>query len=310
MSQESVAVIDSHTAGEPTRVIINGAPDLGSGSMSERLSVLRKQHDSFRTSINNEPRGTDILVSALLCEPHDPANTAGVIFFNNTGYLGMCGHGSIGLVRTLAWLERITPGTHTIETPVGNIRATLHDDMRVSIRNIPAYRFRKQVSVDVPGIGPVTGDIAWGGNWFFLIDDHGQELVTSNVDHLTEFAWAIRQSLEANSITGKDGQPIDHIELSSPTPNADSRNFMLCPGKAYDRSPCGTGTSAKLACLAEDGLLAPGETWIQEGILGTSFEASYTMEGPALIPLITGSAHIIAESKLIMHPNDPFQNGI
>ena len=310
MTQPSISVIDSHTAGEPTRVIIDGAPDLGSGSMSERLSALRDQYDDFRTAINNEPRGTDILVSALLCEPQDPANDAGVIFFNNVGYLGMCGHGSIGLIRTLAWLKRITPGTLTIETPVGNIRATLHDDMRVSILNIPAYRYRKHVSIDVPGMGPITGDIAWGGNWFFMIDDHGQELVASNVEHLTELTWTIRKTLEDNAITGKDGQPIDHIELSSPTPNADSRNFMLCPGKAYDRSPCGTGTSAKLACLAEDGLLAPGETWIQEGILGTSFEASYTLENDKVIPLITGSAHITAETTLILDPADPFQNGI
>jgi proline racemase len=237
------------------------------------------------------------------------------MFFNNVGYLGMCGHGTIGVVTTLAHLGRIQLGEHRIETPVGEIRATLQADGNVRIENVVSYRYRKAVEVPVPGFGVVRGDVAWGGNWFFLVDSAPVELTVGNCDQLTEYAWAIRCALRKNNITGADGAEIDHVELSSPapSPDADSRNFVLCPGKAYDRSPCGTGTSAKLACLAADGKLAPGQIWRQEGILGTAFEGSYRMENgssPRIVPSITGSAYITAEGRLILHPDDPFRAGI
>ncbi|HEV2276672.1 MAG TPA: proline racemase family protein [Acidobacteriaceae bacterium] len=313
MSLASIQVIDSHTAGEPTRVVIAGGPDLGNHSLAHRARRLATRHDAFRSAVINEPRGSDVLVGALLCEPEDPASTAGVIFFNNVGYLGMCGHGTIGLIATLAHLGRIGTGNHRIETPVGTIRATLHADGRVTIENVPAYRYRADVTVAVPGTGAVTGDIAWGGNWFFLAEDPPVPLMQGNVDRLTEYAWNIRQALNAASITGAGGEEIDHIELSaaSPTPGAHSRNFVLCPGKAYDRSPCGTGTSAKLACLAAAGRLAPGQLWRQEGILGTIFEGSYELGSDgAVIPSITGQAWITGEARLLFDPDDPFRAGI
>lgn len=313
MSLASIQVIDSHTAGEPTRVVIAGGPDLGNHSLAHRARRLATRHDAFRSAVINEPRGSDVLVGALLCEPEDPASTAGVIFFNNVGYLGMCGHGTIGLIATLAHLGRIGTGNHRIETPVGTIRATLHADGRVTIENVPAYRYRADVTVAVPGTGAVTGDIAWGGNWFFLAEDPPVPLMQGNVDRLTEYAWNIRQALNAASITGAGGEEIDHIELSaaSPTPGAHSRNFVLCPGKAYDRSPCGTGTSAKLACLAAAGRLAPGQPWRQEGILGTIFEGSYELGSDgAVIPSITGQAWITGEARLLFDPDDPFRAGI
>jgi 4-hydroxyproline epimerase len=307
-----IQVIDSHTAGEPTRIVLQGGPDLGFGALSDRLHCLAQNHDHFRSGIINEPRGSDVLVGALLCEPVDPACVAGAIFFNNVGYLGMCGHGMIGLVATLAYVGRIGPGEHRIETPVGVIKAILHSSGKVTIENVPSYRTQSALSVEVPHFGKIKGDVAWGGNWFYLVEEHPFELSLKNVDALTEFTWAIRCALHETGIRGSNGEEIDHIELfsSSPIPGVDSRNFVLCPGKAYDRSPCGTGTSAKLACLHADNKLMPGKTWRQEGILGTVFEGQIEVRNGAVIPTITGSAFVTSESRLIFAPQDPFLYGI
>lgn len=305
-----ISVLDSHTGGEPTRLVLDGFPSLGEGSMAERRTILAERYDAWRCATVLEPRGSDVMVGALLCKPVDPAHTAGIIFFNNTGYLGMCGHGTIGVVASLAFLGRIQAGRHVIETPVGNVTATLLDDGSVSVQNVPSYRLRHAVEVDIPEYGRVTGDIAWGGNWFFLVSDHGQRIASDNLDVLTDFTWALRLALEAQGIYGRDGAIIDHIELFADDDQADSRNFVLCPGKAYDRSPCGTGTSAKLACLAADGTLEPGRIWRQASIIGSEFEASYTREGETIIPTLRGRAHISAQSTLILQDDDPFQWGI
>lgn len=312
MNPRRVMVIDSHTGGEPTRVVISGGPDLGNGTMAERMERFRVEHDNFRSAVVNEPRGSDVVVGALLCEPVDDSCAAGVIFFNNVGYLGMCGHGTIGLVTTLAWLDRIKPGDHRIETPVGTVTATLHESGEVTVANVPSYRKSKAVTVDVPGHGPVTGDVAWGGNWFFMVSDHGQALSLDNVEELTEFTWRIRQALERQGITGDNGRQIDHIDLFGPPSitGADSRNFVLCPGKSYDRSPCGTGTSAKLACLYADGKLKEGEVWRQESIVGSVFEGTISMVDGNLYPRIKGTAYVNAEATLILDERDPFCWGI
>jgi len=306
-----IQVIDSHTAGEPTRVVLAGAPDLGPGSLAERLAVFRNHYDWFRSAVVNEPRGSDVVVGALLCEPSDATCAAGVIFFNNVSYLGMCGHGTIGIVVTLAHLGRIAAGQHRIETPVGVVTAELLADGRVIVQNVPSYRYAKGVTVAVEGHAHVTGDIAWGGNWFFLIEDHGQLLEIGNVDRLTAFTWRVRAALESAGITGANGAPVDHIELFAPARNgAHSRNFVLCPGGAYDRSPCGTGTSAKLACLAADGKLAPGERWVQESIIGSRFETAYQIEHDQVRASITGSAYITLEGTLLLDEADPLRHGI
>jgi 4-hydroxyproline epimerase len=309
---ERVSVIDSHTAGEPTRTVIAGGPHLGAGSMSERLRCFREKFDTFRSAVVNEPRGSDVIVGALLQAPVDPQSAAGVIFFNNTGYLGMCGHGTIGIVATLVHLGRIGEGVHYIETPVGPVHATWHSGGRVSVENVPAYCHAENVFVDVPGVGHISGEIAWGGNWFFLVENHPFVLEFSSVEDLVAATTAIRRALEANGITGARGEEIDHIELCGPSTvaGADSRNFVLCPGGAYDRSPCGTGTSARLACLAAKGTLKPGELWRQESIIGSTFEASYRLEHDKIIPTITGSAYITSEATLILDPADPFCTGI
>jgi 4-hydroxyproline epimerase len=291
---------------------------LGSAPLAQRLETLRREYDACRRAILCEPRGSDVLVGAFLVEPVDPDCAAAVIFFNNAGYLGMCGHGAIGVAVTLAHLGRIKPGEHALETPVGVVKFDLHPGNRVTIRNVPVYRHRAGVTVQVPGYGAVTGDVAWGGNWFFLVGGHAGRhpfrLTRDQVEPLTVFTWAIRGALAEAGITGADGAEIDHIELftDASDPANHSRNFVLCPGKAYDRSPCGTGTSAKMACLAADGHLQPGELWRQEGILDTVFEGSFEFDGDAgkIIPSVTGSAYVTAESTLIFDPADPFRLGV
>jgi 4-hydroxyproline epimerase len=305
-----IKIIDSHTGGEPTRVVVAGGPDLGKGSLTVRKEKFQREFDRFRSAIVNEPRGSDVIVGALLVEPEDMSCATGVIFFNNVGYLGMCGHGTIGLIVTLAHLGKIKAGEHRIETPVGIVTATLHPNGEVSVANVPSWRAKKAVTVDVPGIGPVTGDVAWGGNWFFLVENHGQALTLQNVDQLTDYCWRVRQAVNAQGFP-----EVDHIELfgSPTTSGARSKNFVQCPGKAYDRSPCGTGTSAKLACLAADGKLQPGETWVQESIIGSKFSGKYSWldrNAEKVLPVITGTASINAESTQLLDENDPFCWGI
>jgi 4-hydroxyproline epimerase len=302
-----IHVIDSHTAGEPTRIIVSGGPRLQGGSVAEKLGFFRQHHDLFRSAVVNEPRGSDVLVGGVLVEPADKSCVAGVFFFNNVGYLGMCGHGTIGLIATLAHMGRLQPGEHKIETPVGIVTATLHDNGTVSVANVPSYRKASGVKVEAPDIGVVTGDVAWGGNWFYLVENHGKTIQSSNVETLTDFSWRIRKAINAQGFP-----EVDHIELFGPPlgDGANSRNFVLCPGKAYDRSPCGTGTSAKLACLAADGKLAEGEKWIQESVIGSRFTASYKRQGDQIIPSITGAAYVNAEATLLLNEQDPLCWGL
>ncbi|HJP93983.1 MAG TPA: proline racemase family protein [Pyrinomonadaceae bacterium] len=307
-----VRVIDSHTGGEPTRVVIRGGPDLGNDTLVNRVERFRKQHDAFRNAVVNEPRGFEGVVGALLCPPVDETCVTGVIFFNSICYLGMCGHGTIGVVATLAYLNRIGPGTHRIETPVGVVVAHLDENGEVEVANVPSYRLATKVTVDVPGFGPVTGDVAWGGNWFFLVNDHGQDLKFENLDALMDFTQRIREALARKGIRGDDGHEVDHVELFGPSrlPGVNSKNFVLCPGKTYDRSPCGTGTSAKLACLFADGKLTEGQVWRQESIIGSVFEGTVSVIDNVVHPKIKGSAFITAESDLIIDERDPFSMGI
>jgi len=310
-----IQVIDSHTGGEPTRVVIGGAPiPPVPGALAAR-EFLTSEADWLRSALINEPRGFDAMVGAYLCEPADATCVTGVVFFNNVSTLNSCLHGTIGLVQTLAHLERITAGDHRIETPIGVITATLSDAGLITVKNVSSYRHAADCPVEVAGYGTVTGDISWGGNWFFLISDQGPKVRFENIEELTAFTWAVRQALEEQDITGADNEHIDHIEVfGSPADgiDADSQNFVLCPGKAYDRSPCGTGTSAKLACLAASGKLAAGEIWRQASIIGTVFEGSFEAlpENGRITPIVTGSAHITGEATLILHPLDPFQFGI
>jgi 4-hydroxyproline epimerase len=331
---QAIHIIDSHTAGEPTRLVLEGGPKLGSGPIAGRLELFRTEFDRFRSAVVNEPRGSDAVVGALLCEPTDPACSAGVIFFNNVGYLGMCGHGTIGLIASLAWMGHIRPGQHRIETPAGIVTAELHEDGEVTVGNVPSYRLTHNAIVEVAGYGQIRGDVAWGGNWFFLTHDHRYPVDAGHLDELTAYAWAIRIALREQGIRGRDGAEIDHVELCAGTHEAvvpadvsipggrgqiaataqagtvDGRNFVLCPGKAYDRSPCGTGTSAKMACLWADGLLKPGELWRQAGIAGGTFVGRVEERDGQLWPFIRGAAFVTAEARLLLDERDPFCWGI
>lgn len=308
----AISIIDSHTAGEPTRCVLSGGPDLGPGPLKARMERLRKDHDYLRRAILCEPRGSDVVVGAWLLEPDSPDCAAAVIFFNNAGYLGMCGHGTIGVAVTLGHMGRIKPGSHSIQTPVGIVGVQLHSPHTATIENVPAHRHSAAVEINVPGYGAVTGDVAWGGNWFFLVKNHPLSLELKNVEELTSFTWEIRKALSSAGITGANGAEIDHIEIfGSPHDSANhGRNFVLCPGKAYDRSPCGTGTSAKMACLVADGKLHEGEIWRQEGILGTVFKGHVRLENGIVYPSVTGSAYVTAEATLLFDPADPFRHGI
>ena len=306
---KKIAIIDSHTGGEPTRIVVSGGPDLGGGSIADKLQALKK-HDEFRSAVVNEPRGSDVMVGAMLVEPQDSSCVTGVIFFNNVGYLGMCGHGCIGLGVTLAHLGRIQPGEYRVETCVGIVTITLHPNGEVSVANVPSWRKARAAAIDVPAIGPVTGDVAWSGNWFYLIEKHGLDLSLPNVERLTDYAWRVRQAVNAQGFP-----EVDHIELVGPpqTARGHARNFVLCPGKAYDRSPCGTGTSAKLACMASDGAWAEGAPWVQESFIGSSFTARFRWLDRAagkITPIITGTAYVNAGATLLLDEKDPFCYGI
>lgn len=304
-----IRAIDSHTAGEPTRVVLEGGPELGEGSLEQRLKRFRDQFDGYRTAIVTEPRGSDVLVGALLCRPSDSDCQAGVIFFNNVGYLGMCGHGMIGVIETLKDLGEISTGQCRIETPVGVVQTTLQDDGSVSVANVTSFRQTSDVKIDVEGIGTVSGDVAWGGNWFFLANEPQHEISLDRAQPLQQIATAIRIAVNAQ------GYPdVDHVELfgKADREDADSKNFVLCPGLQYDRSPCGTGLSAKLACLAADGKLQPGQRWVQQGVLGTSFTGQYQWTDDShqqIEPIINGRAYVTAEVRLRLEQSDPFRFG-
>jgi 4-hydroxyproline epimerase len=332
-AMKRIPFLDSHTGGEPTRLIETLPFPLKPAPVSEQLIQLKREFDYFRAMILNEPRGSDVLVGAYLVPPADPTCQLGVVFFNNVGYLGMCGHGTIGLAASLAYLGKITPGTYRIETPVGVVEATLHPvdsplpksgdepgealhsgvraayPNRVSVRNVPSYRLLEHVAVEIDGRA-IHGDVAWGGNWFFLCHDHSLEVSLHNLEQLTDFAWRVRETYTNMGITAPDGHEIDHVELFAPSPEADSRSFVLCPGKAYDRSPCGTGTSAKLACLTADGLLTEGQVWRQQSVVGSIFEGQVQIQAGNVIPTITGEAWVMAEGHLLVDERDPFGDGI
>jgi proline racemase len=307
-----IRAIDTHTAGEPTRVIVAGGPELGLVEPAEARNRLCEQYDWLRTAAVLEPRGSDAWVAAALLPPTDPDCCAGVVFLNNAGALGMCGHGTIGVAVALGYLGRIGPGQHRLQTPVGTVEFDYDGANGVALDNVPSWRLATDVCVEVPDLGPVSGDIAWGGNWFFLTDEAPCPLELAQVGRLTEFCRAIRRALTAYGITGANGAEIDHIELSGPPghPDHHARNFVLCPGGAYDRSPCGTGTSAKLACLAADGRLAPGELWRQESVIGSVFTGSYRPLEQGVLPTIRGTAYVTAETTLILDPADPLRFGI
>lgn len=313
----SFRVIDSHTGGEPTRTIVEGGPDVtidpATGraleSMADRLACMRTHYDRYRRAIVNEPRGSDVMVGALLVPPVDPSNLMGVIFFNNVGYLGMCGHGTMGVVETLRYLGKMKSGRAILETVAGNVEVELFEDHRVAVRNVASYREASQVPIALPGFPVLKADIAYGGNWFCLVKAPDASWLNRPCSELLEISQKILAEVR------KSYPKVDHVELFGEPldPKNDSRSFVLCPGGAYDRSPCGTGTSAKVACLAAEGELDPQQVWRQESIIGSVFEASYDWKDPArkiVVPTICSRAHVNGDVTILADPEDPFAWGI
>ena len=309
---ESIEVIDSHTEGEPTRLVVDGWPQPEGESMEARRDDLAARFDHLRRAVVCEPRGYDAIVGALLTPPVREDSEAGIIFFNNTSYLGMCGHGLIGTVRTLEYLGRIGVGRVRLDTPVGQVGGELDDDGSVTIESVPAWSERLDVEIEVPGVGPVTGDIAWGGNWFFLAHLERVDIALSNLDELNRITQGIRSAIDQAGLIPVEDRKLIHVEIFGPPSraDADSRNFVLCPGGEYDRSPCGTGTSAKLAVLVERGELEIGQPWRQESITGTVFTCWLERRNGDLIPHIRGRAWVTGRSTLFFDPTDEFRAGI
>lgn len=305
-----IKVVDSHTEGEPTRVVVDGWPAPRGVTMEERRDDLRNNWDHLRRAVVCEPRGHSAIVGALLTPPVNDGSLCGIIFFNNETYLGMCGHGLIGVVRTLQYLGRLGSGAVKFDTPVGTVSAELGADQSVTIQNVASRCHATDVAVDVPGMGKVVGDVGYSGNWFFITHRH-DVLEAKDVGALTRETQAIQDAITAQKVAG--GVPIDHIELSGPPTrsDADARNFVLCSGGEYDRSPCGTGTSAVMAVLHARGKLPIGQEWRQESIIGSRFVGWLTEgENGDLIPHIRGSAFVTGESTLRFDPADPFRLGI
>jgi proline racemase len=219
----------------------------------------------------------------------------------------MCGHGLIGMLVALQHAGLVKPGLVRVDTPAGYIAAVLGANGEVTFDNVPSYRKHHELELYLPGIGNVPSDIARGGNWYCLIGQHEHTLELANVAQLTGYCTRVRRAVNDSGFP-----EVDHVELfgPSPTPGVNSRSFVLCPGGAYDRSPCGTGTSAKLACLAADNKLAPGAAWVQESIVGSTFRAKYRRQGDKIVPTIAGTAHVTADAMLLIDPTDPFAWGI
>ncbi|MCA9191668.1 MAG: proline racemase family protein [Planctomycetales bacterium] len=308
-----IELIDTHTGGEPTRIVINSPIHLGSGTLAELRDQFRSNYDEFRRAMILEPRGSEVMVGAILTPPENKDSVAGVIFFNNVGYLNMCGHGTIGVAVALNYLGRLDLGVHRLDTPVGTVEFTLLDKNRVQLENVPSYQYQEKVALELNNGQIVHGDVAWGGNWFFICDDHGMEIAWTNRQQLQQLAEEIAFQLEARNIRGANGAQIDHVELvmSLRQSPIETRNFVLCPGNQFDRSPCGTGTSAKLACLAAQQKLKAGEIFVQQSLIGSQFEAYYRRipGSKSIIPVLTGTAYVTADCKLLLDPNDPYQFG-
>jgi 4-hydroxyproline epimerase len=309
---EEIEVVDSHTEGEPTRVIVGGWPELTASTMEGRRAELAERFDSLWRGVVLEPRGHDALVAALLTPPVSHGAAAGVVFFDNVGPLWMCGHGTIGVVRTLEHLGRIAPGPVRLDTPAGPVGAELGVDGTVTLENVPASSHAQDVTVRLPGGGSVTGDVAYGGNWFFVSETHGERVAPDNMERLREVTLAIQRALADAGVTGAAGEVVDHVILQGPPARADAdrRNYVMCPGGAYDRSPCGTGTSATMAILHARGRLELGRRWRQESITGSVFTGWLEERDGALRPRIQGRAYVTGRARLLFDPRDPFRGGL
>lgn len=327
--QYQIKVIDSHTMGEPTRIIYDGFPKLKGNTMMEKKNDLMEHYDFLRTALMLEPRGHRDMFGALLTEPvHEEAHF-GVIFLESNGCLNMCGHGSIGaaaMIVETGMVEVKEPYTEVVlDAPSGIIRTKVHvvegKAVEVSILNVPAFLYQQNQEIDVPGWGKIPFDISFGGSFFALVDTEkiGLSLEIENVNRITELGMALLDRMKEEVEVKHpylDITTVDLVEFYGPSKNteANMKNCVIFGNAQVDRSPCGTGTSAKIATLYTKGELKIGQEFVYESITGSLFRGEVTKEVEvggykAVIPQITGSAYITGINQYIIDEKDPLAYG-
>jgi proline racemase len=328
MSQAlSLFTVETHTAGQPTRIVVGGLPRLLGDTVAAKRDVVRTQHDGLRTFLTSEPRGHTGMYGAYLVEPSHPDASAGVIFFSTVNYDDMCGHGIIGVATALVaegMVATAAPETQfAVETPAGlvPVRARIAGGKAASVilRSVPAFVLDLDVSVDVPEVGSVRGDVAFGGNWYFYVDatSLGIPLDASHLGQLRSLGAAIKAALTGlfdlrhplNSDIAASFLGVSFVQRGPD--ERTQRNLVVEGPDFFDRSPCGTGTCGRLATLVARGELATGDTLRNDGLfgghfLGTAVDTATVGDYSAIIPEIEGSASITGYARFILEPDDPF----
>lgn len=328
MYESILTTVDTHTAGEPTRVLVAGLPFLR-GSMAERRRQLQEEYDSIRTVLMHEPRGHAGMFGAMLMAPANPEADLGVVFMDTGGYLAMCGHGSIGAIAAAlatGALERREPETIVVlDTPAGLVRARVETEGggvgRIAVENVPAFLWRSDAEITL-GSRRLHVDIAFGGNFFALVPAHRLGLTVEPcclrdlVQQGMEIRAAIEEQLEVVHPLEPDIDSVDLVEIydEEPEEGIDCRNVVVFGDGQVDRSPCGTGTSAKMAALYAAGRLALGEPFVNQSIIGTCFTGRLLREESvggfsAVVPEIAGHAYVTGLQQFVIDPDDPLKAG-
>jgi len=327
----SFKTIDTHTMGEPTRIITEGLPFIPGNNMMDKKNYLVEHFDYIRTMTMHEPRGHGDMFGAILMEPTKKEADIGVIFMDSGGYLNMCGHGSIGVSTILVdegYVKVEEPITNiTLDTPAGLVRAKVEVENKkakgVSIENVPAFLYKENIKIEISELGQVPVDISFGGSFFALVDSKYLNLKISleNIDEIIKLALIIREKIN-NKVKVihpniPDINKVDLVEIYGKPTNsiADLKNVVIFGAGQFDRSPCGTGTSAKLAYLHGKNKLKKNEYFVHESITGTMFKGRILEEVKigkynGIIPEIKGRAFIIGYSHLIAQEEDPFKHGL
>lgn len=321
--------IDAHTCGNPVRLVAGGGPLLQGANMSERRQHFLKEFDWIRKGLMFEPRGHDMMSGSILYPPSDPQNDIGVLFIETSGCLPMCGHGTIGTV-TIAIEEGLvvpkTPGKLRLETPAGLVLIEYVQEGKkvksVKLKNVKAYLAAENLSVQCPDLGELTLDVSYGGNFYAIVDvqSNFKGIENYTADQLVGWSRALRKNInDKYDFVHPENPTINgcsHILWTGATidPNATARNAVFYGDKAIDRSPCGTGTSARLAQWYAKGKLKQGEPFIHESIIGSKFigriEEVTELDGkPAIIPSIEGWAMVTGYNTIIIDDDDPYAHG-
>lgn len=324
------STIDTHTGGEPTRTIIGGLPYIPGKTIVEKMHYLKENMDWVRTSLMFEPRGHSVMSGVILTEPTTPEADIGVIFIETGGYLPMCGHDTIGVSTALVEagiVKAEEPFTYiSLDTPAGLTRVKVHVEngkaKSVTFRNIPSFVFAEDVEVTVPGFGRIKMDVAYGGNVYAILPAEavGLKILPENASEIIQKGKLVRDAVNKQVNIQHPEKPFinecTHVQFyGEPTnPGANLKNTVFFADSGIDRSPCGTGTSARVATLYAKGELELNQEFLHESIIGSIFVARAVEEakvGPykAVIPEVTGSAFVTAMSQFVIDPEDPHKNG-